>query len=404
MTGYLTKLAAAALIIATSATAETPDPADWPAIEAQARGQTVYWNAWAGSDAVNDYIGWVGEQVQDRFGIRVEHVKLSDTAEAVARVVAERSAGKDAGGAVDLIWINGENFAAMKQQGLLFGPWVTGMPNWSLVDGAANPAVLLDFTVPTDGFEAPWGMAQIVFFHDSARLAAPPRSIPALLDWARANPGRFAYPRPPDFTGSTFLKQVLIAVAPDVSVLQRPADDAVYGAATAPLWDYLDALTPHLWRSGAAYPDNGPRLVQLMADGETDLAFSFNANEAANAVSAGILAESVRSYVLDEGSIANANFLAIPYNANAAAGAMVVANFLLSPEAQARMQDPQIWGQGSVLALDRLTSEGRALFDAAAAGPGSIAPGELGKALAEPHPSWIARLEEDWIARYGVQP
>jgi putative thiamine transport system substrate-binding protein len=47
---------------------------------------------------------------------------LTDTAEAVARVVAEKAAGRTEGGSVDLIWINGENFAAMKEQDLLFGP------------------------------------------------------------------------------------------------------------------------------------------------------------------------------------------------------------------------------------------------------------------------------------------
>ena len=94
----------------------------------------------------------------------------------------------------------------MKEQGLLYGPWAEDLPNWQFVDVEGKPAVTSDFTVPTEGLEAPWGMAQIIFYHDTARLAEPPRSIPALLDWARANPGRFAYPQPPDFLGSTFLR------------------------------------------------------------------------------------------------------------------------------------------------------------------------------------------------------
>ncbi|HQE97017.1 MAG TPA: hypothetical protein PKY20_02370, partial [Methanothrix sp.] len=46
-------------------------------------------------------------------------VKLTDTAEAVTRVISEKAAGQDSGGSVDLIWINGPNFLAMKDQGLL---------------------------------------------------------------------------------------------------------------------------------------------------------------------------------------------------------------------------------------------------------------------------------------------
>lgn len=402
MIGAMIRGLAAAAALAGAVSAEAPDPADWPAVLAEARGQTVFWHAWGGSNVVNDYIAWVAGETQARFGVSVEHVRLSDTAEAVSRVIAERAAGRDEGGAVDLIWINGENFAAMKQQGLLFGPWAGRLPNWRYVDPERNPAVTADFTIPTDGMESPWGMAQIVFFHDSERVAEPPRTMPALLDWAKANPGRFAFPQPPDFLGSTFLKQALIELTPDPAALQRPVGEADYEAATAPLWAFLDALTPNLWRAGRAYPQSGPRLIQLMADGETDIGLSFNPNEASNAIANSELQDSVRSYVPENGSIANASFVAIPYNANAVAGAMVVADFLLSPEAQTRMQDPDVWGVGTVLSMDRLSQEDRARFAAIRLGVASLSPDDLGETLPEPHPSWIIRIEADWIARYGV--
>ena len=378
-----------------------PDPADWDAVLEAAEGQTVYWHAWGGSAAINAYIGWAAREVEDRFGVGVEHVKLQDTANTVSRVIAEKSAGKDSGGAVDLIWINGENFAAMKDRDLLFGPWAEDVPNWHYVDVAGKPAVTSDFTVPTDGLEAPWGMAQLSFFYDSARVDEPPRSMPALRDWAQENPGRFAYPQPPDFVGSTFLKQALIELTPDRSVLYEPVTEAAYAEATAPLWDWLDALTPNLWRSGAAYPQSAPRLIQLMADGEIDLGLSIELNAASNAIANYELQDTVRSYVMEGGTIGNASFVAIPYNANAKAGAMVLANFLMSPEAQARKQDPNVWGSGTVLAMDKLPPA-RARFDAIERGPATLSPEELGAVLPEPHPSWMERLEQDWTARYGV--
>jgi putative thiamine transport system substrate-binding protein len=184
--------------------------ADWDPTLAAARGQTVYWNAWGGDEQINGYIAWVGDELLERHGVEVVHVKLTDTGEAVARVLAEKTAGRAAGGAVDLIWLNGENFAAMKADDLLYGPFVADLPNFAYVDTAGKPTTLVDFTVPTDGLEAPWGMAQFVFFYDSAVVETPPRSIPALLDWATAHPGRFTYPAPPDFVGSTFLKHVKI--------------------------------------------------------------------------------------------------------------------------------------------------------------------------------------------------
>jgi putative thiamine transport system substrate-binding protein len=332
----------------------------------------------------------------------VVHVKLADTGEAVARVVAEKAAGRDDGGAVDLVWINGPNFAAMKAQGLLFGPWAEVVPSWRFVDVAGKSTVRSDFTVPTDGLESPWGMAQVVFYHDTARLPNPPMSIAALGAWAAAHPGRFAYPQPPDFLGLTFLKQALIALALDPAVLQRPVAEADYAPATAPLWDWLDALGPNLWRGGRAWPATGTQLKQMLADNEIDIAFSFNQSEASAAILSGELPDTVRSFVLDGGTIGNANFVAIPYNAGAKAGAMVLANFLMSPEAQARAQDPAVLGNFTVLDINALAPDDRARFAALDLGPATLGPEALGPALPEPHPSWMERLARDWAGRYGV--
>ncbi len=397
------KLLAVTATIATAFAAHAePDPTNWEAVTEEARGQTVYWNAWGGSDTINSFIAWIGDRVNEDYGVTLEHVKLSDTADAVSRVLAEKTAGKDEGGAIDMIWINGENFAAMKDQDLLFGPWVEAMPSWANVDVAGKPAVISDFTVPTDGLEAPWGMAQVVFYYDTARLETPPTTMEALAAYASANPGRFTYPQPPNFLGSTFLKQALIEFVPDASVLQAPVDEADYDAATAAFWTFMDGLTPTLWRQGRAYPQNESRQIQLMADGEIDLAISFNPNEASNAIANGQLQNTVRTFVMDAGSIGNASFVAIPYNANAKAGAMVVANFMMSPEAQAMMQDPEVWGLGTVLDLAKLSGEDRARFDALELGIATLPPSELGATLPEPHPSWMVKLEEDWTERYGV--
>lgn len=127
-------LLAATLATATAFAAHAdPDPSNWEAVTEEARGQTVYWNAWGGSDTINSFIAWIGDRVNEDYGVTLEHVKLSDTADAVSRVLAEKTAGKDEGGAVDMIWINGENFAAMKRQDLLFGPWVEQTPSLSLI-------------------------------------------------------------------------------------------------------------------------------------------------------------------------------------------------------------------------------------------------------------------------------
>lgn len=389
----------AGLAIGTAAFAD-PDPADWDAVLEEARGQTVFWNAWGGSTTTNDFIAWVGDRVQAEYGVTLEHVKLTDTADAVSRVVAEQAAGQDNDGAVDMIWINGANFAAMKEADLLFGPFAESLPNWAFVD-VDGKTVRTDFTVPTEGFESPWAMAQVVFIYDSEALPEPPKSAAALLEWAKANPGRFTFPQPPDFLGTTFLKQMLIELVEDPMVLQATAGDN-FDDVTAPMWAFLEEITPHLWRQGRAFPQTGPRQLQLINDGETDLAISFSPGEASAAIANEQLPETARTFVLDGGTLGNASFVAIPYNSGVKAGAMVVANALLDPEVQLRAQDPSILGYGTVLAMDKLTDAQAAAFDALDLGIATLSPAELGPALPEPHPSWMSRIEGEWIDRYGV--
>jgi putative thiamine transport system substrate-binding protein len=383
-------------LIISTAGATPPNPADWPALEREARGQAVYFNAWAGEQKTNDYIAWAAAQVEQRYGVHLIHVKLADTSVAVSRVLAEKQAGNDDNGAVDLLWINGENFAALKHAGLLYGPWAEQLPNYRLTDADNNPAVRTDFTVPVEGYEAPWSKAQLVFYYDAAVAGEPPRSIAALLPWAKQHRGQFSYARPPQFLGTTFLKQALLELTSDRQALYAPVEQADFAALTAPLWAYLDALHPYLWRSGRAFPDSGPALRRLLADGELSLAYTFNAGEIASAIASRELPASVRPYLLDAGTISNVSFLAIPFNARHKAAAMLVANFLLSPEAQARKQDPRVWGSATVLSMGQLDAADRARF----ALPGALPVTAPGRVLAEPHPSWVAALEQAWLQRY----
>src|SRR5687767_8704428 len=85
-----------------------PLPADWDAVVERAQGQTVRWWMYGGDARVNDYVRDHVVPAASAAGVTVQQVPVADTADAVQRVLAEREAGRDSGGAVDLIWINGE--------------------------------------------------------------------------------------------------------------------------------------------------------------------------------------------------------------------------------------------------------------------------------------------------------
>ena len=72
---------------------------------------------------------------------------------------------------------------------------------------------------------------------------------------------------------------------------------------------------------------------------------------------------------------------------------------MLSAKAQADKADPNIWGDPTVLDLDRLSLEDRSYFDMVG-GPATLTQAELGPSLPEPHASWTEPLEAAWLNRY----
>ena len=374
----------------------------WQEIVQKAKGQTVHWNAWGGSEQYNAYMAWAAAEVEGRYGVKVKHVKLSDTAEAVRQVIAEKAAAKHENGAVDVIWINGENFASMKKNKLLYGPFVEKLPNFSLVDTLKNPTSIIDFTIPTDGLEAPYGKAQLIFIYDSHYLKSPPKTAAAILKYAKENKGRITYPAPPDFIGTSFLKQLLLSLTSDDLkhfLYTPPGDNA--DIILRPLWQYLQDITPHLRHAGKQYPKTGEELITLLDNREIDIAYSFNIGAASNAILEDRLAPTARSYILDGGTIGNSHFLAIPYNATAKEGAMILINFLMSPEAQARKQDTKFWGEATILSFDKMSAEQQKYFANIQIHPATLTARELGTALSEPHPEWMRLIEKQWTMKFG---
>jgi putative thiamine transport system substrate-binding protein len=392
-------IAALGLGLATPALA-TPTQVDWQQTLDAARGQTVYWNAWGGDARTNAFIAWVGAQTEAKYGVKVEQVKLSDTATAVTQVISEKAAGKDAGGSVDMIWINGPNFLSMKSQGLLHGPFAADLPNAKYLDLSPSSAASVDFTVPVEGYESAWRLARFVFTYDSAVVTDPPRDMAGFLDYAQAHPGRVTHPDVSNFMGATFLKQALIEFAPDPAALQLPVTDAAFEAAVAPLWDWYDAMRPFMWREGKTFPENQSVQQQLLNDGEVDFGVSFDPASAAGAIAEGLLPDTARVFVPRGGSIGNISFVAIPYNAAHAAGAEVVANFLLDPATQAHQQNIEVLGSFSVLDPAKLSADEAAVFAALPSSPALPNLQDLGPTLLEPHASWMTRLVAAWGERY----
>ncbi len=402
-----TALLAPALVLAPSTMADTADAGkvlamSWDEVVAEARGGEVNWFMWGGSDNINRYVSeFIGGILKDEYGITLNRVGLTDTVEAVNIVLGEKESGVTDEGSVDMIWINGENFRTMKQGDLAFCGYLDILPNNRLVDWN-NPAIANDFGVPVDGCEVPWSKAQFAFAHDTARTPNPPRSIGALIDWIKANPGKFTYPAPPDFNGSVFVRHVFYYAAGGVDNLLGPFDQRKYDEVSAKTWDILNELEPFLWREGNTYPTSIKALEQLYANSEVDLVFNYEPAGVGVNIENGTFPPTTRGYGLTDGTIGNTNYTIIPFNSPNKAAALVLQNTLLSGEAQYEKALPTVWGTKPAIEMSRTSSEVQSKFNAIERHPAVVAPEELAKAaLPELQASWISAIEQGWIENVG---
>lgn len=381
-----------------------PLPRDWAALEQAARGQTVNLFMWGGDGGANAYLDEQVAPAAAELGITVNRVPVADTQDAVQKVLGDQRAGRHRDGAVDLVWVNGENFLTGKQADLWLCGYTELMPNLAYVD-SSDPTIAHDFGIPVDDCETPWSRAQFAFVYDSARLAQPPETMDQLVQWITANPGRFTYPAPPDFTGSAFVRHMLYATAGGVDAVPASYSRQAYDAVTPQLWQRLAELAPDLWRGGETYPADAVALNELFANAEVDMTMTYGPAEVPRLVEEGTFPPTTRVFVPAEGTLGNTNYLAVPDNAAHREAALVLSNLLLSPQLQFAKARPGGWGAYPVLDPQRLPAQWRDRF-ASIETPETVLPfEELSRnALPELSGDWLAPLEEGWRAEILAGP
>ena len=373
--------------------AELPVDATWEQILKQARGRTVTIAMWDGDTLVNSYMrDYVAPELKRKYDVTLQTIGGQGN-NLVSKLMVDLEAGRTTGD-FDVMWINGETFYQLREMKALYGPFTERLPNNQYIDWE-NPFIAVDFQQPVDGYECPWGNVQLALIYDSEAIAEPPRTKEALAVWIKQHPGRFTFDN--SFTGMTFLKSLLIEFAGGPEALKGPFNEKVYLSASAQLWDWIRDVQPYLWREGKTFPEGVAQLHQLFSNDEVDFTMSNNDGEVDNKVLQGVLPKTARGYVLESGTIRNSHFLGIPVNAPHKAAALVLCNFLISPEAQLKKATPDVWGDGPVLSTKLLSEEWKTKFEQIP-GRERIAPrSELEmKALMEPVSETMIRLHADF--------
>ena len=367
--------------------------ADFAATLAAAKGQTVNWYMYGGDDTLNTFVNGVVKTKLAALGVTLNQVKITDTVTAVNKVLADKQAGTPS--SVDAIWINGENFATGKQADLWECGYAEGLPNAKNVD-FTKPAVANDFGLPVKGCESVWQQANSALVYDSKKLTAGDvKSVTSLFAWAKAHPGHFTYPAPPDFTGSMAVRTFFYDTNGGPTSFAGAFDKAKYQPAANLLWKRLNDLAPSLYKKGKTYPAGQTDLEKLYANGEISAFLTYGPGAVSDAVKKGTYPASTREAVFDIGNISNYSFLSIPKTSPHKAAAEVLANVLLDPESQLQLYKAEGVFPGIDVAKTDPTIQ--AAFAAVSTSPSVLKLADLVKhAQPELASTYVTTIEKDW--------
>lgn len=356
-------------------------------------GTEVYFYGWGGDQRINSYLDdYVAGQLKEKYDITLIRVGMNID-EILTKLLSEKSLGAE--GTIDVVWINGENFFTAKSNELLYGPFLQDIENAQKYLDFEDPENNYDFGYAIEGYEAPYGKAQLVF---TSYLENPPTDLEALSEYVKEHPGQFTYPAPPDFLGSAFVRNVIYETVGYEQFMEMGDDYEVVKSEIMPAIEYLKSLKPYMWQEGKTYPTNREQLDTLFANGEVFLTMTYNPNHVSDRIKAGVFKETAQNFLLGEKTIGNTHFLAIPNNAPNKEGAKALINEILSVESQAYKFNPDVWGDMPVLDNSKLSKEEIAIFEAAATGVGTLSQAEL---LENRYPEMPAHLvpiiERIWL-------
>ena len=343
-------------------------------LKEEAKGTTVTFYGWGGDEMLNDWLdNEFAPVMKEKYDITMERVPM-DIDQILSQLSGEIHAGEE-DGSIDMIWINGENFQSAKENKMLYGPFVEELPNYQEYVDAESEDVTLDFAYPIEGYEAPYGKAQMVMISDTAVTPELPKTAEELKAFVQKYPGKVTYPALPDFTGSAFVRNIIYEICGYEQFLTMEADKEVVREAVAPAMEYLKELNPYLWNEGKTFPDSSTTVDQMFADGELVMNMTYGAYDTALKIADGTYTETTQAFQFDNGTIGNTNFMAIAANSSNKAGAMVAINEMLSPEIQADRYDTL--KVIPVLDNSKLSEEQKKVFDAVDLGQGTIPQDEL---------------------------
>ncbi|NUR92885.1 MAG: extracellular solute-binding protein [Nonomuraea sp.] len=202
-------------------------------------------------------------------------------------------------------------------------------------DKVANLAkVKPELLTPYDNRVMPYRGSAVILAYDGTKVTSPPTTMAALLDWIKANPGKFTYNSPPTGgSGDAFVNTVLTMNMDPASVTKSTQ---TYDKSIQTQWDkglqVLKGLTPSVYQK--VYPNGNAEVVNLLSKGEIWMAPVWS-DQILAAKDSGLIKDNIKlGQITDPPFTGSATYIGLASNSKHKDAAYKWFNYLLEKEPQ----------------------------------------------------------------------
>lgn len=180
----------------------------------------------------------------------------------------------------------------------------------------------------------PYRGTTVILAYNSETVPNPPKTLDELVDWIKANPGRFAYNTPgTGGAGDSFARTSVYNFIDDESA--ATSDDPKWEEQWDEGFAFLAELHPYMYQSGGTvvYPNKNQGTLDLLNQGEIDMCPNW-ADMVLAQRAAGTISDKIKITTITPSFSGSLQSLAIPTIGSNEAGAYEFINYMLSDEAQ----------------------------------------------------------------------
>ena len=297
-------------------------------------GKKMVVNLWAtGSDNVRSIFETLTEEFNTnseyagQYEVKLQFLLSGTGTQTLADMLAAAAKADQTDTDYDLVDLSGDDLS--KVMSLVgqekFVKLDTGMlPNAASV--TARSSVTPDYCQPYRG-------TTVILAYDSEKVPTPPATMDELVEWMKANPGRFAYNTPgTGGAGDSFVRSAVYNFLPEEAFT---SDDEMWTNEWDEGFAFLKSIHPYMYASGGSiiYPNKNQGTLDLLNQGEIDMCPNW-ADMVLSQRATGAIRESIKITQIQPSLTGSLQSLVIPTFGSNQEGAYAFMNFMLSPKAQ----------------------------------------------------------------------